>query len=344
MASPSRVTLLVAAAAVAAVLNLVAAAETGPSAAVDLGGSKKYEGSSEFVRLSYHMGPVLTANTTVHVIWYGTWSRQQKHILRGFIRSISDDSAPHPSVAGWWRTVRLYTDQTGANVTAHISLGSEKNDRHYSHGRSLTRLTVQHVIRAAVAAPRRPLPVNPRGGLYLLLTSADVAVQDFCAGACGFHYFTFPSIVGYTLPYAWVGNSAARCPGICAYPFAVPEYFLPPRERKRKAAPPPNGDAGVDGMVSVIGHELAELATNPLVNAWYAGADPSFPTEIADLCQGIYGTGGGGAYTGQVTVDGRDGAWYNVNGGSGRRFLVQWVWHPHLGYCYGPNALDQGHQ
>lgn len=147
--------------------------------------------------------------------------------------------------------------------------------------------------------------------------------------------------MGYTLPYAWIGNSAARCPGICAYPFAIPEYFLPPAAKKRQPAPAPNGDAGVDGMVSVIGHELAELATNPLANAWFAGGDPSFPTEIADLCEGIYGTGGGGAYTGQVTVNNRDGAWYNVNGAGGRRFLLQWVWHPHLRYCFGPNALDQ---
>uniref|UniRef100_A0A1D1YC57 Zinc finger protein 319 n=1 Tax=Anthurium amnicola TaxID=1678845 RepID=A0A1D1YC57_9ARAE len=326
-----------------ALLNLTASGAAPPTA-LDVGGSKRYEGSSEFVQLRYHMGPVLAANITVHIIWYGAgWSRPQKRTIRAFLRSLSDESAPHPSVAGWWRTVRLYTDQTGANVTARVALGPERTDRRCSHGRLLTRLSVQHVIRAAVTAPRRPLPVNPRGGLYLLLTSSDVAVQDFCAGSCGFHYFTFPSIVGYTLPYAWIGNSAARCPGSCAYPFAIPDYFLPPAPggKKRQPAPAPNGDPGVDGMVSVIGHELAEMATNPLVNAWYAGADPSFPTEIADLCEGIYGTGGGGAYTGQVTVDGRDGAWYNLHGSGGRRFLVQWVWHPHLGYCFGPNALDQ---
>uniref|UniRef100_A0A251TI80 Putative phosphate-induced protein 1 n=1 Tax=Helianthus annuus TaxID=4232 RepID=A0A251TI80_HELAN len=52
-----------------------------------------------------------------------------------------------------------------------------------------------------------PLPAQSKGGLYLVLTSDDIQVQDFCVTACGFHYFTFPSIVGYTLPYAWVGNS-----------------------------------------------------------------------------------------------------------------------------------------
>nr|GLL28112.1 protein EXORDIUM-like 3 [Ipomoea trifida] len=297
------------------------------------GGSKKYEGSSEFVHLRYHMGPVLTANITVYPIWYGRWDKSQKRIIRAFISAISAGSVKRPSVAGWWKTVRLYTDQTGANISRNVILGAEKNDRFYSHGKSLTRLTVQSVIKSAVTAPSRPLPTNPKSGVYLLLTSDDVYVQDFCNNVCGFHYFTFPSIVGYTLPYAWVGNSAKLCPGICAYPFAVPNYI--PGLKPLKS---PNGNPGVDGMISVIAHEIAELSTNPLVNAWYAGGDPSFPVEIADLCEGIYGTGGGGSYTGQM-LNGADGATYNMNGVR-RRFLVQWVWNPILNYCTGPNALD----
>ncbi|XP_020115008.1 protein EXORDIUM-like 3 [Ananas comosus] len=308
---------------------------------LDLGASKKFEGSSEFVQLRYHMGPVLTANITVHPIWYGRqWSRAQKRIIRSFLRSISPSSSGvpprRPSVAAWWRTVRLYTDQTGANISAAVALGAEKSDRRLSRGASLSRLDIQGVIRDAVTAKTRPLPVNARGGLYLVLTSPDVAVEDFCGQVCGFHYFTFPSIVGYALPYAWAGNSAGRCPEVCAYPFAVPSYV--PGARAERA---PNGDVGVDGMVSVVAHELAEMASNPLVNAWYAGADPCFPTEIADLCEGIYGTGGGGAYTGQLLLDRRTGAAYNANGVGGRRFLVQWIWNPILNYCSGPNALDQ---
>lgn len=301
---------------------------------LELGGSKKYEGSSEFVHLRYHMGPVLTANITVYTIWYGTWQKSQKRIIREFINSISATDSKRPSVAVWWKTVQLYTDQTGANISRAVHLGAEKNDRFYSHGKSLTRLSIQSVIKSAVTARTRPLPLNPKSGLYLLLTSDDVHVQDFCGQVCGFHYFTFPSIVGYTLPYAWVGNSVKQCPGVCAYPFAVPNYI--PGLKPLKS---PNGDVGVDGMISVIAHEVAELATNPLVNAWYAGQDPSFPVEIADLCEGIYGTGGGGSYTGQL-LDGEDGATYNMNG-IRRRFLVQWVWNHVLNYCSGPNALDQ---
>ncbi|EPS63989.1 hypothetical protein M569_10793, partial [Genlisea aurea] len=297
------------------------------------GGSKKYEGSSEFVHLKYHMGPVLTANITVYPIWYGVWKGSEKRIIREFLGSISAVGVKSPSVYGWWKTVQIYTDQTGANITRYVKIGAEKNDRFYSHGKSLTRLGVQSVIKSAISASTRPLPIDPSGGVYLVLTSGDVTVDNFCNNVCGFHYFTFPSIVGYTLPYAWVGNSGKLCPGTCAYPFAVPPYI--PGLTPVKS---PNGDVGVDGMISVIGHEIAELATNPLVNAWYAGQDPVFPVEIADLCEGIYGTGGGGSYTGQLLV-GRDGATYNMNG-IRRRFLVQWLWNRALNYCTGPNALD----
>ncbi|KAL9283108.1 Protein EXORDIUM-like 3 [Arabidopsis thaliana] len=295
--------------------------------------SKKFEGSSNLVRLRYHMGPVLTNNITVHPIWYGTWRKSQKKIIREFINSISAVGSKHPSVSGWWKTVQLYTDQTGSNITGTVRLGEEKNDRFYSHGKSLTRLSIQSVIKSAVTSRSRPLPVNPKSGLYLLLTADDVYVQDFCGQVCGFHYFTFPSIVGFTLPYAWVGNSAKLCPGVCAYPFAVPA-FIP----GLKPVKSPNGDVGVDGMISVIAHEIAELATNPLVNAWYAGPDPVAPVEIADLCEGIYGTGGGGSYTGQMLND-HSGATYNVNG-IRRRYLIQWLWSHVVSYCTGPNALD----
>ncbi|XP_057528221.1 protein EXORDIUM-like 3 [Amaranthus tricolor] len=304
------------------------------AADLEFGSSKKFEGSSEFVDLKYHMGPVMTSSITVHIIWYGKWLPSQKRIIREFINSISDESVPAPSVAGWWKTVQLYTDQTGANISRVVRIGSEKNDRFYSHGKSLTRLSVQSVIKSFITARTKPLPINPKNGIYLLLTGPDVYVQDFCQQVCGFHYFTFPSIVGYTLPYAWVGNSAKLCPGVCAYPFAVPTYI--PGLKPMKA---PNGDIGVEGMISVIAHEIAELATNPLVNAWYAGPDPIAPVEIADLCEGIYGTGGGGSYTGQLS-EGHDGATFNMNG-IRRRFLVQWVWNHVVNYCTGPNALDQ---
>jgi hypothetical protein len=157
-------------------------------------------------------------------------------------------------------------------------------------------------------------------------------MQDYCRAVCGFHYFTFPAKVGYTLPYAWIGNSGKLCPEVCAFPFAVPGYMA----ASMSALKSPNNDAGVDGMVSVIGHELAEISSNPLINAWYAGENPSAPNEIADLCEGMYGTGAGGGYPGAVALS-KFGASYNMHGVRGRKFLVQWIWNADMNSCQGPH-------
>lgn len=304
---------------------------------------ENYEGSSDLINLEYHMGPVLASAINLYIIWYGQWNPTHQTTIRDFLDSLSSSSSssvPYPSVADWWDTVRLYTDQTGSNITATISISGEFYDSEYSHGVYLSRLSMQSIIKAVVTSHSRPLPLNPHNGLYLVLTSQDVQVEDFCRAVCGFHYFTFPILVGVTVPYAWVGYSGTQCPGMCAYPFAWPKYSgKPPPNGGNDLTHAPNGDAGVDGMISVIAHELAEVSSNPLINAWYAGEDPTAPTEIADLCLGLYGSGGGGGYIGQVYKDAR-GNGYNVHGVKGRRFLVQWVWNPVERRCFGPNAMD----
>ena len=104
--------------------------------------SKKFESSSEFVHLKYHMGPVLTTNINVHTIRYSKWQRSQKKIIREFINSILTVDSQHPSVSGWWSTVQMYMDKTGANISRTVRLGQEKNNRFYSYGNLLTCLSI----------------------------------------------------------------------------------------------------------------------------------------------------------------------------------------------------------
>lgn len=333
---PVHPSLLAAAAAMAAIWGLAgvrSAPVYGPDYLVD---------GNQLVDMQYHMGPVLSASpTNLYLIWYGRWEPAAQSVLRDFLASLSS-SAPFPSVSDWWaRTPRLYTDQTGANVTGAFVVAGEHADAGYSHGTSLRRADVQSVIRSAVYAYPDPLPLDPYGGAYLVLTSPDVAMDEFCRAVCGFHYFTFASVVGVTVPYAWVGNSGTQCPGKCAFPFAAAGAEYGNGGGGQQAVlRPPNGDVGVDGMVIVLGHELAEMATNPLVNAWYAGDTPTAPTEIADLCLGVYGDGGGaGMLVGNVSKA-PDGSAYNVHGVNGRRFLLQWLWNPVRGACYGPNSSN----
>ncbi|KAI5064188.1 hypothetical protein GOP47_0020858 [Adiantum capillus-veneris] len=313
------------------VLSSVASSSAAPTSEGSLFRLSKSTLVSPLVNMKYHNGPVLTPKIRVYLIWYGKWQASQQAIIRDFFHSIASPS-PSPSVRAWWSTVQLYTDQTGAHISDSLGIAAERTDL-YSHGKTLTRMTTQAVIKRSLKPYNGSLPVDARGGVYMVLTSEDVLQQDFCSAACGFHYFTYSSIVGFTLPYAWIGNSAKQCADTCAYPFAVP-FYMAPTIQPLKA---PNGDIGVDGMISVIGHELAEMSSNPLINAWFAGTDPEAPTEIADLCEGMYGTGAGGGYAGMVAQDKR-GASYNVNGVRGRRFLVQWLWNPVKKICSGPNA------
>ncbi|KAL5101046.1 hypothetical protein RYX36_005373 [Vicia faba] len=85
---------------------------------------KRFEGSSDLVKLKYHMGPVFSSPINIYLIWYGNWARPHKQLIKDFLLSISDTTAPHPSVSDWWRTVSLYTDQTGANISLSISRNS----------------------------------------------------------------------------------------------------------------------------------------------------------------------------------------------------------------------------
>lgn len=109
--------------------------------------------------MQYHMGPVLTSDIHVYIIWYGAWKTSQKSIIRDFLSSISAPaSLPGPSVQQWWSTVQKYTDQTGANISSSITVVGEHEDNGYSHGRELSRLSVQEVIRSALAENLGTLP------------------------------------------------------------------------------------------------------------------------------------------------------------------------------------------
>ncbi|KAL4364330.1 hypothetical protein GQ457_04G003770 [Hibiscus cannabinus] len=127
-----------------------------------LSSSKRFEGSSNLVDLRYHMGPVLSSSPiNIYLIWYGRWSESQKLLIKDFITSISPSAAassPSPSVSEWWKTVSLYTDQTGANVSRTLVVAKEHSDTRYSPGYHLTRLSVQQVIATAVKAA--PFPVD----------------------------------------------------------------------------------------------------------------------------------------------------------------------------------------
>ena len=104
-----------------------------------------------------------------------------------------------------------------------------------------------------------------------------------------------------TVKYAFVGNPD-RCPSSC--------------EAQTKS---PNGNAGADGMASILAHELEETVTDPLGTAWY----DSSGQENGDKCAWTYGT--------ESTAS--NGSKYNVTLG-GTKYLIQQNWvNASGGYC-----------
>jgi Phosphate-induced protein 1 conserved region len=231
--------------------------------------------------IDYHGGPVMTGPNSVYYIWYGNWSgNSATSILTDFASSI----APSP----YFNINTTYTNSAGGRVPNLIHYAGFMNDN-YSQGTSLSDAQIQTVVSNAITS--NALPKDPNA-VYFVLTSADVtASSGFCTQYCGWH--THGAIGGVDIKYSFVGNPD-RCPSSCAAQTAGP-----------------NGNAGADGMASIIAHELEEAASDPDLNAWYDRRG----YENADKCAWTFGT----------TMTAPNGSKYNMTLGA-RQFLIQQNW------------------
>ena len=237
----------------------------------------------------YHGGPLILNTTNVYYIWYGNWSgNTATTILQNFAQSIG--GSPYFNIN------TTYYDGTNTHVSNLVHFGGFTTDN-YSQGTSLSDAGVQAVVTSALVSSR--LPYDPNG-VYFVLTSADVTESSgFCTQYCGWH--TRGSINGVDIKYSFVGNPD-RCPSAC-----------------EAQTTGPNGNAGADGMASIIAHELEEAVTDPDLNAWYdrRGA------ENADKCAWTFGT----------TYTTSNGAKANMKLG-GNDYLIQRNWvNASGGYC-----------
>jgi len=233
----------------------------------------------------YHGGPVMTNNTGVYYIWYGNWSgNSATTILTDFARNIG--GSPYYNIN------TTYTNGSNVPVKNVVQYLNSTNDN-YSHGTSLSDTAIRDIVAGSGLA-------MDTDAVYFVLTSADVtASSGFCTQYCGWH--THASIGGQDIKYSFVGNPD-RCPSSCAAQTVGP-----------------NGNAGADGMASIIAHELEEAATDPDLNAWYDRRG----YENADKCAWTFGT----------TTTLPSGAKYNMTLGT-RNFLIQQNWvNASGGYC-----------
>ncbi len=230
--------------------------------------------------ISYHGGPVILSTTKVYYIWYGNWSGNTAV-------TILTDLAQNIGGSPYFNINTTYYNGSNVHVSNSVSYAGSTTDN-YSHGTSLSDSAVQAIVSSEITSGRLPKDTN---GVYFVLTSADVTESSgFCTQYCGWH--THGTISGSDIKYSFVGNPD-RCISSCA-----------------AQSTGPNGNAGADGMASIIVHELEESVTDPDLNAWYDNRG----AENADKCAWTFGT----TYT-------ANGALANMKLGA-RDFLIQRNW------------------
>jgi hypothetical protein len=216
-----------------------------------------------------------------YLIWYGNWNQSNasdtpggQAIVRDFLYGVG--GSPYYLI-----------NSTYAGVNGSVAVGAETAVSAGASKKPLSDNDIKTLVVNAINSGKLgPADAN---GVYFVLTSSDIAKSGFCTQYCGWH--TYATVQGTAVKYSFVGN-ANRCLNACSAQTISP-----------------NGNAGVDGMVSVIAHELEEATTDPQLNAWY----DSSGAENADKCAWTFGQ--------KLTVDG-NGAYYNMTIGS-RNYLIQ---------------------
>ena len=243
-------------------------------------------GAAAAKAITNHGGPVMSANTNVYYIWYGTWTAAQKAILTGFMQTIGGTPIFNTNTT-------YYTPAAGSTAKQYVKnvvTLAGQHDNNYSLGKTLSDAGVQSVVASAISGGWFPRDAN---GVYFVLTAPDVRESSgFGSQYCGWH--TYANLGGTNIKYSFVGNPAVIAPSGCGV-----------------VSPSPNGDGGVDAMTSVIFHELSETVSDPLLNAWY----DSSGQENGDKCAWTFGT------LRSTTT----GAKYNVSFG-GRNWKLQQNW------------------
>lgn len=233
--------------------------------------------------MTYH-GGALIQTPVIYLIWYGNWNQSNG----------SDTPAGQQIIRDWAHSIGgspyFQLNQTasagGFTITGNVTFGGEATDT----GSQGTRLRDSGVFAVVTRAINNGLLPYDANGVYFVLTSTNISEQSgFCSRYCGWH--TSGTSSGRDIRFSFVGN-ANRCLNGCS-----------------AQTTSPNGNAGVDGMISVMSHELEESTTDPDLNAWF----DSNGAENGDKCAWTFG---------HAQTQLPSGAFYNVTLGS-RNFLIQ---------------------
>lgn len=244
-------------------------------------------GTTATTPITYHGGPVM-GTPEIYLIFYGNWNQANGTDTPAGQQIVRDWAAAIGTTSRYLINDTYDTPGNGNNVSGNAIYNGRNVTLTGSYNKRLRDSQILAAVDSTILSGALG-PFNPNG-VYFLITSSDVtATSGFCTQYCGWHSYSVKSYG--RLKYSFIGN-AARCLNGCA-----------------AQAVSPNGNAGVDGSISILTHELEEAHTDPELNAWYDAAG----AENSDKCAWTFGH-----FQSQLP----SGAWYNVSGG-GRNFLIQ---------------------
>lgn len=229
------------------------------------------------VHMRYHGGQVMINPINIYLLWYGDWSQSQAP-------SLMEDMITNLSASPWYQINSFYYEQI---ETSHPGLASTKKtyyvnshvnliqsiDVGYSHGNYLADEDISMIVKENIDSNKLPLDSD---GQYFVLISKDVGEGLFCLAYCGWHDSQVMN--EKDIKFALVGDTGA-CPNECS---------LETQYLQSGINHSPNDDWGIDGMASVILHELSEAATDPDPVSKPAWKD-DWGYENADRCAWTYG-------------------------------------------------------
>jgi hypothetical protein len=261
--------------------------------------------------IEYHGGPVMAGNQDVYLVWYGCWmqpgcggpdARYNDQATMDIVTEFTGRLGGTP----YFAINTGYANSVGQTPSGAMFYAGSIVDR-YSRGTTLTEADIAGLISKHIEVGDFP---QDSFGVYVLLTSSDVAVVDgsaeFCVTCCNFHGTGVT--LGVQFKYAFVGNPA-RCPNGCASQF--------------EGAASPNANFAADAMAAWLAHALSGLITNPTNQGWY----DRYGLENSEKCEGTFGP--------TQTMTNPDGqpAEFNVTWGPAHYLLQQnWV-NSRKGHC-----------
>lgn len=234
--------------------------------------------------ISYHNGPVMTSGVTAYFIYYGDWSTTGgQPILETYAKNLSNTP--------YWNINTGYYDAARKYISSTVGFGKAVVSQTTGLGTALSDANIATIVSNELTSGT--LPTDPNGVYFVLTAKGVTETSGFLTQYCGWH--TKATLNGAMIKYSFVGNADGPSLSSCA----------------AQTTSSPNGNPGVDAMVSVLAHELEEAATDPQLNAWY----DSRGYENADKCAWTFGT----------TSTASNGSSYNMTIG-GLQYLIQQNW------------------